>query len=82
MELKLQKIGNSRGIRIPKKVIEQCGISDTVEIFITGKAITIIAKKRPRQGWAKAAAEMHRVGEDKLLIPDDIDAYIHDKWEE
>ena len=81
MELKLQKIGNSRGVRLPKKIIEQCGITDKVELSITGKTINIVAKKPPRQGWDKAAAKMHRVKEDQLLIKDEIDPHIHDKWD-
>lgn len=30
MQTKIVKIGNSQGIRIPKKVLEQCGFGSSV----------------------------------------------------
>lgn len=80
MEVKLQKIGNSRGIRLPKKIIDACGISETVELHVIGKTITITSKRKPRQGWAEAAKEMHQFGEDKTMIPDNLDNHILDPW--
>lgn len=80
MEVKLQKIGNSSGIRLPKKIIEACGISDTMDLQVTGKTITITAKRKPREGWAEAAQKMHQLKEDMPLIPDDLDHDILDSW--
>lgn len=80
MEVKLQKIGNSRGIRLPKKIIDACGLSETVELQVIGKTITITSKRKPRQGWAKAAKKMHQCGDDTILIPDNLDNHIFDPW--
>ncbi len=82
MDIKVQKIGNSKGIRIPKKIMEVCEISDVVELYVTGKTINIQAKRKPRAGWAKAAEEMHKCGEDKPIIPDDLDNDIYPVWED
>lgn len=71
MKVKVVSIGNSRGIRIPKPMLEQCSIKDAVELRSDGKRIVLTpVKSKPRQGWAAAAAEAHKAGEDKLLIPD------------
>ncbi len=81
MEVKLQKIGNSRGLRLSKKIIEKCDITETVELYVIGKTITITSKRKPRQGWAEAAKKMHRCGEDKPIIQDDLDNDILATWE-
>jgi antitoxin MazE len=71
MKLKVVPIGNSRGVRIPKPVLEQCKINEAVELQIEGGRIVLSpAQARPRQGWAVAAERMHEVGDDALLIPD------------
>jgi antitoxin MazE len=64
-------IGNSKGIRLPKNIINELKIEDKVEMEIHNKAIVIRRiEKKPRQGWADAFAEMHKKGDDKPLIQD------------
>lgn len=61
------KIGNSRGIRIPKTVLEQCEMAEAVE----GRKIVLSpVPSTPRAGWCEAAARMAEIGDDELLIPD------------
>ena len=60
-------MGNSRGVRLPKPLIEQAGLTDEVELEVRGNAIVIIAKKAPRTGWAEAARKLHAEGGDQLL---------------
>ena len=50
------RIGTSRGIRIPKAVIEQCGLGDTVEAHVEKDRLVIAPERRARQGWKKAFA--------------------------
>ena len=52
MKAKIIKIGNSKGIRLPINVIEQCGLKDEVILQVYGKKITI-SNEKPRKGWAK-----------------------------
>lgn len=78
-------IGNSRGIRIPKPVLEKCRISDEVEMTVSKDRIVLrpVFKKRGRvrAGWSKAFAEMAKAGDDKLLMDASIDADVKDwKW--
>lgn len=54
MHINVVKIGNSRGIRIPKPMLEQAGIADAVEIAVeAGRLVISPAKSRPRASWAE-----------------------------
>ena len=67
MKAVLVPIGNSRGIRIPKPLIEQCGLADEVEMDVQDGTILIRAPRvRPRAGWTEAFVRMAREGDDKL----------------
>jgi len=67
MKTTLISIGNSRGVRIPKPFIEQCGLSDKVEMDVRDSMILIHAPRQPRAGWGKVFKQMARLGDDKLL---------------
>ena len=67
MKTRLIRIGNSRGIRLPKPIIEQAGLSGEVELRVREGAVIISASVRPREGWEEAAKEMHRRGEDRVV---------------
>jgi len=67
MKTRLIRIGNSRGIRLPKPVIEQAGLSEEVELRVRQGSITILPKVGPRRGWAEAAQRLRADGEDHLL---------------
>jgi len=53
---KLVKIGNSRGIRLAKPLLEVAGLADEVEIEAAPGVLTIRPSVHPRAGWAEAAA--------------------------
>ena len=67
MKARLVKIGNSRGVRLPKPVIEEAGLSEEVEVRVRRGAVVITAASRPRSGWAEAARRAHEGREDRLL---------------
>jgi len=67
MKTTLIPIGNSRGIRIPKPFIEQCGLEKQVEIDVRDSMILIRAPRQPRAGWDDAFARMAQAGDDKLM---------------
>jgi antitoxin MazE len=71
MKVKIVPIGNSRGIRIPKPLLEQCAIRDEADLRLEGDRLVVTAHRpTPRAGWAAAAEQMHQSGDDELLIPD------------
>jgi antitoxin MazE len=81
MKLKLVPIGNSRGIRIPKAVLQQCEMADEVELAVEGRRIILSPlSKQPREGWREAAERMAAAGDDELLIPDVFEDDIDVEW--
>ena len=81
MLLSVVQIGNSKGIRIPKVILEQCNIRDQIELEIeNGKIILEPVYDSPRQGWEEAFQEMARNDDDRLLISDGVDIDTED-WE-
>ena len=83
MKAKLIKIGNSRGIRIPKSILEQCRFSDNVELEAERDYLIIRAANRRRQGWEAACREMAAHGDDKLLDADtgSLTSWDKDEWQ-
>ena len=67
MKTRIVRIGNSRGIRIPKPLLDQVGLEDEVELRVVENGIVIEAVRAPRAGWAEAAKRVHELGEDRLL---------------
>ena len=70
MLTKIVPIGNSRGIRIPKAMIEQCGFGDAVELQAKCGALILRPVKTPRAGWAAAFGRMAATGDDHLVNED------------
>jgi antitoxin MazE len=67
MKAKIVRIGNSRGIRIPKPLLDEAGLGDQVELRVVDGGIMIAAESGPRAGWAEAAALAAERGDNKLL---------------
>jgi antitoxin MazE len=51
MRAPIISIGNSKGIRIPKSILEQCGFQNTVTIEVIDHNLLIKAADSSRQGW-------------------------------
>jgi len=67
MKTHLVRIGNSRGVRLPKQLIEQAGLSEEVELRVQEGAIIITRARSLRSGWADAAREARQRQEDRLF---------------
>ena len=68
MRTELVRIGNSRGVRIPKPLIEQCGFGDKVELHVENDCLVISPGRRPRQGWADAFRTAGPAIHDELMV--------------
>jgi antitoxin MazE len=68
MKLKLVRIGNSRGIRIPKPIIDQLGFEKTVRVRVERDCLVIAPERRLRQGWAEAFEAAGLSKGDELLF--------------
>ena len=58
MKTRLVRIGNSRGIRIPKPMLEEAGLEDEVELEVSPDGIRITPTRTVREGWEAAAAQL------------------------
>lgn len=67
MKSNLVPIGNSRGVRIPKAVLEQTGLEDEVEMEVRGSELIIRSAHKARAKWDEAFRQMAQRGDDKLL---------------
>ncbi|MGD1867161.1 MAG: AbrB/MazE/SpoVT family DNA-binding domain-containing protein [Phormidesmis sp.] len=76
IKTKLIKIGNSQGIRIPKVLIEQCGLSSEVELELIDSELRIRPASTVRVGWEDAFIKMSVRGDDQLL-----DEPIETEWD-
>jgi antitoxin MazE len=67
----IRRLGNSRGILIPKPLLKQAGLEDQAEIFVEGNTLIVRRPNRvPRQGWAEASKKLAASGDDKLVWPE------------
>lgn len=73
------RIGNSQGIRIPKLLMEQAGLSGEVELEAQAGQLVVRSARKVRSGWEEAFREMHLRGDDRLL---DEEVHSLTPWEE
>jgi antitoxin MazE len=64
---KIVQIGNSKGIRVPKVLLEHAQLPDEVELQADNGRLIVRAAHGPRAGWAAAAKAMRARGDDQLL---------------
>jgi antitoxin MazE len=83
MKTRIVPIGNSQGIRIPKPLLEETGLSGEVEITAEDDGLVIRPIKKPRAGWAVAFQKMGERGEDMLLddVPPSLSHWDEGEWE-
>ena len=70
MRVPIVPIGNSKGIRLSKTIIEKYDLKDTVELILDDNFLIIKPVVNPRHDWEKAFKAMHDNGDDKLIIED------------
>ena len=64
---RIVRIGNSRGIRVPKSLLDQAQLLEEVELQAEHGRLVVRAAQEPRSGWAAAAKAMRAEGSDRLL---------------
>ena len=78
MRADIIKIGNSKGLRIPKAVLEQCGLRTIVNLKVEDHSLVITPYEELRQGWGKGFQLMAQNNDDALI---DADSFGH-SWDE
>ena len=86
LSAKLVRIGNSRGVRLPKSVIDQAGLKDKVQISVSNNQVIIspAGAARPRAGWAESIKGAVAKHGNELTEEDRewLDAPLDSEWEE
>ena len=80
-KVRIVKIGNSRGIRIPKVLLDEADLPDEVELHAERGRLVVQAARHPRGGWAAAAKRMRARGDDRLLDPSTSTKFDYEEWE-
>jgi antitoxin MazE len=80
MDISIIPIGNSKGIRLPKTVLEKYNIVDTLELILEKDHIILKPQTSARVGWEKAFKKMHESGEDQLLMNDVFEDENFEEW--
>ncbi len=80
MELSVIQIGNSKGFRLSKTLIEKYNIKDKVELVLEKGYIILKPVSTPRKNWEKEFKKMHENGEDQLLFNDIFDNENLEEW--
>jgi antitoxin MazE len=82
MRVELVRIGNSRGIRIPKSLIEQYGLGNGIELRIENERLVMVPDHQPRQDWDEAFRRASASAKNEVLLgtlpPNEFD---HNEWQ-
>ena len=81
---KLVRIGNSRGIRLPKVLVEQAGLTGELELEIRRRQLIVRSRRRrPREGWEERFRDMAARGADRMLWPESppLSSFDEEEWE-
>lgn len=70
MRVDIIAIGNSKGIRLSKALLERYELTDEVELVLEQDRIILRPVKAPRDGWSTAFQRMAARGDDQMLLPD------------
>ncbi|WP_419165569.1 AbrB/MazE/SpoVT family DNA-binding domain-containing protein [Candidatus Palauibacter sp.] len=81
METRLIQIGNSRGIRIPKAMVEAARLDEPLRLRVVDSGLLIERVNEPRAGWADAARELADRGHDGLIDDPVPTAFDESEWE-
>lgn len=82
MIAKIIKIGNSKGIRLPKTVLEQCGFGDQAELEIKNQTLVMKPTRKPREGWMETFAKAASPDQDELYdFPYQPTVFDEEEWE-
>lgn len=80
MEISIIKIGNSKGFRLSKTLIDKYNIKDKVELILEKGYIILKPISEPRKGWDSAFKKMNEEGDDQLFLNDVFDDENLEEW--
>ncbi len=81
VKARVVRIGNSRGIRIPKVWLDQLDLDNEVELAVQKDRLVIRRARRPREGWEEAFRSMAEHRDDRLLDKPVVTKWDREEWE-
>jgi antitoxin MazE len=82
MRVEIIRIGNSRGLRIPKAVLEQCGLKTFVDLRVKNHSLIVTPCEDARAGWEKSFQLMAKNEDDTLLDIESLpNSWDEDEWQ-
>jgi antitoxin MazE len=80
MKTKLIRIGNSQGVRIPKPLIEESGLTEEIEMILRDNEIVLRSAETIRKSWEASFKKIAEQGDDALLDQKEIEK--PSEWDE
>ena len=80
MQVSVIQIGNSKGIRLSKTILERYNIRDSVDLVLDKGQIIIKAIDKPRNGWEESFKLMSENNDDQLMIDDVFEDENLEEW--
>ena len=82
MQVAIRTMGNSKGVLIPKPILQQTGLTDAADLQVVNGVIEIRPLKRnAREGWAADSQRIAQAQDDALVWPEFANAGDGDlKW--
>lgn len=80
MEVSIIQIGNSKGLRLSKTILDKYQINEKIEMILENDHIILRPFKEPRKGWREAFEAINNAGEDQLFIDDVLTDENFEEW--
>jgi antitoxin MazE len=78
---RIVRIGKSRGIRIPKTLVQEAKLPEEVELHAEPGRLIVEGVRHARKGWAAAAQRMRARSDDRLLDGPTATRFDSEEWE-
>ena len=80
IEISIIQIGNSKGLRLSKTILEKYQIKDKVELILEKGQIILRPIDSPRKDWEEKFKKMAINEDDQFLMKDVFDDENFDEW--
>ena len=80
IEISIIQIGNSKGLRLSKTILEKYQIKDKVELVLEKGQIILRPIDSPRKDWEEKFKKMAINEDDQFLMKDVFDDENFDEW--
>jgi len=75
------RIGNSRGVRLPKVLLGNLRPGDEVELAVQRGRLIVRPARKPREGWDEAFRRMAELRDDRFVAPTAPTRWDEEEWE-